>query len=108
MTEMEQLKEDYWRIIRRTRKSGRISRSVQEKEEDYWKQFPEDVIREALRIHIARYPTYKECYTRGIMRNLAKAKAAGKAVSDKNPFCDFKQRDYDFDALEKQLVSNMH
>lgn len=107
MTEMERLKENYWRIIRRTRKSGRISQSVQAKEEEYWKQFPEDVICEALHIHIERYPSYKECYTRGIMRNLAKAKAEGKAVSNKNPFCDFKQRDYDFDALEKQLVSNI-
>lgn len=107
MAGMEELKENYWKIVCRTRKSGRISQSVKDKEEEYWKQFPEDVVQEALQIHIDRYPSYKECYTRGIMRNLAKAKEEGKPVSRKNNFLDFEQRNYDFDELEKQLINNL-
>lgn len=106
MTAWEELKEDYWRILRRTRKSGRISRSVVEKEEAYWGQFPQDVVAQALRIHIDRYPDYKENYTRGIIRNLAKEKEK-KGGMRQNSFCRFPQRDYDYQALEKQLVENL-
>lgn len=107
MAGMEELKESYWKILCRTRKSGRISQSVKDKEEEYWRQFPDDVVKEALRIHIDRYPSYKECYTRGIMRNLAKAQEQGKIHPCGNSFCQFPQRDYNFEDLEKQLVNNM-
>lgn len=103
---MEELKKKYWRILARTRKSGRISPSVMNKEEQYWAQYPEDVVKEALRIHIDRYPAYKERYTRGIMRNLLKQKDAGKPIARENSFQQFKQNDYDFDTLEKELLAN--
>lgn len=103
----KELKERYWTLVRRTRKSGRISKSVIEKEEEYWSRFPDDVVEEALRIHTERYRTYKECYTRGIIRNLAKQKESGKPVSKRNQFLDFEQRDYDFSGLEKELVNNL-
>lgn len=71
-----------------------------------WKVFDEDVVREALRIHIERYPSYRESYTIGIMRNLQKQKQAGKTVKPKNSFVPKKRADYDFEELEKQLLDN--
>ena len=56
---MDELRENYWRTISRTRASGRIAQGVKKKTEKSWEQFDEDVIREALRIHIDRYPNYK-------------------------------------------------
>lgn len=106
MTGWEELKENYWRVLRRTRKSGRISQGIIEKEEAYWGQFPKEVVEQALRIHIERYPDHKENYTRGIIRNLAKEKEK-KGCLQKNSFCSFPQRDYDFSELERQLVNNL-
>ncbi len=106
MGRREELRENYWKVLRRTRKSGRISQSVVEKEEAYWSRFPDDVVDEALQIHISRYPGYKECYTRGIIRNLAEQREKGRGAW-KNGFCSFPQREYDFSALEKQLVNNI-
>lgn len=103
---MEELKRKYWQVLVRTRKSGRISQSVKEKEEEYWAQFPEDVVKEALRIHISRYPAYRESYTRGIMRNLMKQKEAGRPVAKQNSFQQFEQNDYDFEKLEQELLAN--
>lgn len=103
----EELKHNYWAKITRTRKSGRISPSVIEKTEEVWKKFDEDVVAEALRIHTSHYPDYKENYTLGIMRNLQKQKASGRIVKKKPGFNDFSmQREYDFDELERMLLSN--
>ncbi len=106
MDRLEELKKEYWKVLARTRKSGRISQSVKDKTEERWEKFDEDVVMEALRIHISRYPDYKETYTRGIMRNLAQKKER----TGKNPGTGmrhgFEQNKYDFDALEKALISN--
>ena len=102
-----ELKHNYWTTIKRTRTSGRISPSVIEKTEESWKKFDDDVVSEALRIHISHYPDYKENYTLGIMRNLQRQKASGKTIKKKPSFNDFSmQRDYDFDELERMLLSN--
>lgn len=103
---MKELVENYWRVISRTRKSGKISQSVKERVEESWRAFDEDVIKEALRIHIDRYPTYKESYTIGIMRNLQKQKQEAKTVKPKNSFTPKMQTDYNFEELEKQLLDN--
>lgn len=105
---MEELKENYWKTIARTRKSGRISPSVKKRVEELWEKFDDDVIRQALRIHVDRYPNYKENYTIGIMRNLQREKDSGKDITKekKNSFKQGEQRDYDFEALEKQLLAN--
>lgn len=101
------LKEKYWFCIRKTRKSGRVAQSVIDRVEKSWEAFELEVVEEALRIHTARYPDYKENYTIGIMRNLQKQKAAGQPVrqEQKNKFFNFKQRDYDFKELERQLIN---
>ena len=105
---MEELITNYWRTVAKTRTSGRIAQSVKDRVRESWAAFDEDVVKEALRIHIDRYPTYKETYTIGIMRNLQKQKAAGKPVSQgsRNNFNKMAQNDYDFEALEKGLLAN--
>ena len=100
----EHLKENYWKVIARTRKSGRISPNVIQKEEEAWKQYDEDVVKEALSVHIRKYPGYKENYTRGIMRNMQRQKAETGRVKKENQYNSFMQREYGFDALEKELL----
>lgn len=104
--DLGKLKEEYWKVIRRTRKSGRISKSVIEKEGVYWSQFSEDIVCAALRVHIDRYPTYKEHYTRGIMRNMAVQKQKTGKVGKSNQFNEFKENEYDFEKLEEEILSN--
>lgn len=91
---------EYWKVLSRTRASGRISQSIKDKEEEYWSQFPKEVVEEALEIHMKRYPDRKEAYTRGIIRNLARQK---KPVSS-NKFNNMESRSYDMDSLEKALL----
>lgn len=106
MTKLEEKKAAYWKAISRTRKSGRIADSVRQRIEGTWERFDEDVVLEALQIHMQRYPMYRETYTVGIMRNLQRQKAAtGKARQD-NPFNRIEQNNYDFDELEKELLAN--
>lgn len=101
-----ELKERYWSFIRKTRKSGRVAKSVVERVEKSWEAFDPDVVEEALRIHTMRYPEYKENYTIGIMRNLQKQKAAGHPVKqkEKNKFFNFDQHGYDIKELERKLI----
>jgi hypothetical protein len=102
----ETVKRNYWEAIRRTRKSGRIAQSVIDRVEESWNKFDDDVIEEALNIHLRRYGDYKENYTLGIMRNLQKRKASGAPVRKKNSFNDFEQRKYDYDELERMILSS--
>lgn len=102
----EELKKNYWSIIRRTRSSGRIAQSVIDKTEEKWQKYDESVIRKALELHISQYPSYKENYTLGIMRNLQRDKDSNREVR-KNQFQQFEQRgDIDFEALEQELLAN--
>lgn len=100
------IKEQYWSLIRRTRKSGRVAQSVIDRVEKSWEAFEPEVVEEALRIHTMRYPGYKENYTIGIMRNLQKQKAAGQLVKqkEKNKFFNFEQHGYDIKELERRLI----
>lgn len=109
---MEKLKEEYWKVVSKTRQSGRISDSVKAKEEQYWDAFPEQVVRQALEIHIKNYPGYRESYTRGIMRNINKklqvtGSIAPKKTNKSNRFNNFEQRNYseaDYDDMERRLL----
>lgn len=101
---MDTLVESYWRVVCRTRKSGRISQSVKDKMQEKWKKFDEDVVKEALQIHMNRYKEYSESYTIGIMRNLQKNKIAG--VKKKDNWNTGHKQQYDFEALERELRSN--
>lgn len=106
MSGLEQLKEEYWKVLSRTRNSSRIAQSVKDRVEKNWERYDEDVIMEALRIHMSRYPGYRESYTVGIMRNIQKRKDAGGRVKQENKFNQFQQNEYDFDQLEKEILAN--
>ena len=104
----EDVKKNYWAIVKRTRQSGRISQSVIDRVEESWNKFDDDVVTEALNIHISHYQSYKENYTVGIMRNMQKQKAEGKPINKlkANAFNNFQQNDYDFDEIERRLLVN--
>lgn len=106
MAKLDELKEQYWRTVAGTRKSGRIAGSVKERVEKEWNRFDEDVVLEALRIHIDRYKDYKENYTIGIMRNIQKRKDTSGAVSNGSRFNNIMKQDYDMEQLEKELLAN--
>lgn len=110
MAGFEKLKEQYWRTLADTRKSGRISENVKKKAEAQWEKYPQEIVEEALSIHIRRYrePSYKENYTLGIMRNLQKQAQAGlrTAKEEKNSFCNYQQNTYDYDALLAKVRAN--
>ncbi|MCM1234869.1 MAG: hypothetical protein NC489_32605 [Ruminococcus flavefaciens] len=106
MTRLEEKKAGYWEIIAQTRKSGRIAESVRNRIEGTWARFDEDVVMEALQIHMQRYPMYRETYTVGIMRNLQKRKDMTGRVKTDNPFGRIEQNQYDFEQLEKELLAN--
>ncbi len=101
----EKVRKRYWAVIRRTRRSGRVSPSVIAKVEEGWKKFDEDVVEEALKIHADRYPAYREQYTMGIMRNLQRQKQAGQPLK-KGPFSGMMRQDYDFEQMEREFLAN--
>lgn len=110
MAGFEELKEQYWRTLAYTRKSGRISPNVKKKAEAQWDKYPQEIVEEALRIHIRQYrdPSYKENYTLGIMRNLLKQAQAGlrKPEKGKSAFHNYRQNEYDWDELLNKVKVN--
>lgn len=106
----EELRKSYWKVVSRTRQSGRISQSVIQKTEASWERFSPDVVEEALKIHRDRYAGYKENYTIGIMRNLQRDKDAGRPIGQRPATAAWSgqnlKRGYDYDALEKELLAN--
>lgn len=106
MEKLQEKKAEYWKIISRTRKSGRIAESVKRRIEGTWERFDDDVVIEALQIHMSRYQMYRETYTVGIMRNLQKRKDMAGRIKTDNPFNRMEQADYDFEQLEKELLAN--
>lgn len=60
----------YWDTIRFTRKTGQVSDGIKQNELEYWAKFDPEVVIQALKIHIEKYPHIRENYTRGILRNL--------------------------------------
>ncbi|MBD5468906.1 MAG: hypothetical protein HDR21_12230 [Lachnospiraceae bacterium] len=106
----EELRKSYWKVVSRTRQSGRISQSVVDRVEASWERFTPDVVEEALRIHRDRYAGYKETYTIGIMRNLQRDKDAGRPIRKQSAPSVWSgenlKRDYDYAALEEEILAN--
>lgn len=65
---------EYWDMIRFTRKTGKVAYSIVQREMQYWERFPVEIVLEALDIHLRRYQTKQEAYTRGIMRRKEREK----------------------------------
>lgn len=74
--------EKYFETIACTRLTGKISESVKKREIKYWEKFSVPVVIHALEIHIQKYPSMRESYTRGIMRNLELQGYQGRAKQD--------------------------
>ena len=72
--EQQKVIDDYWEVIRFTRKSGRMAESIKITEMEYWGRYPPDIVIQALNIHRQRYQTKDERYTRGIIRSLVREK----------------------------------
>lgn len=106
----EELRRAYWKVVSRTRRSGRISQSVIDRVEASWERFAPDVVEEALRIHRDRYAGYKENYTIGIMRNLQRDKDAGRPIGKRPAPAAWSgenlKRGYDYTALEEEILAN--
>ena len=60
----------YFEVIADTRLTGKLSEGIKNREVKYWERFSVPVVIQALSIHIQKYPSIRETYTRGIMRNL--------------------------------------
>ena len=70
-----ELNEQYWDVIRETRKSGKIAESVIYNTMKKWQKYHPSVIRYALKTHIEMHAGKREEYTLGIMRNTSKEEA---------------------------------
>ncbi|RJX18536.1 MAG: hypothetical protein C4570_06560 [Ammonifex sp.] len=60
----------YWTMIRRTRKGNRLAMSVVQAWMDKWSTFPPELVIQAMKLHIEKYPNRREEYTHGIIRGL--------------------------------------
>ncbi len=60
----------YFEVLSDTRLTGKLSEGIKNREVKYWERFSVPVVIQALSIHIQKYPSIRETYTRGIMRNL--------------------------------------
>lgn len=60
----------YFEVLADTRLTGKLSEGIRNREIKHWERFSVPVVMQALSIHIQKYPSMRETYTRGIMRNL--------------------------------------
>lgn len=96
--------EQYFECLREGRLTGKISEAILEREVKYWEKFSTDVVIEALRIHVRDYPSHRESYTRGIMRNLQNQGFRRKSQQRKAAYRGPVQAGQDIDEdLKKEL-----
>ncbi|GGB43461.1 hypothetical protein GCM10011409_21340 [Lentibacillus populi] len=81
--DFNQLNKKYWDVIRETRKTGKVSKSVIYNTMNKWQKYDPVVIEYALRSHIDMHSGKKEEYTIGIMRNTSKDEAQNR-MNQKN------------------------
>lgn len=79
----------YFEVIADTRLTGKLSESICNREVKYWERFSVPVVIHALEIHIQKYPSMRETYTRGIMRNLEAQGYQGKTNQSRTKRKDF-------------------
>lgn len=72
--EQQKVIHDYFDMLKFTRKTGRIAKNIMLRELSYWGRYPPEIVIEALSIHIQRYSTKREDYTRGIIRRIYREK----------------------------------
>ncbi|WP_240456714.1 HNH endonuclease [Virgibacillus halodenitrificans] len=86
-----ELNKRYWDVIRETRKTGKIAKSVIYNNMKKWKKYDRLVVEYALRAHVELHAGKKEEYTIGIMRNTS-ADEAKERMNYKNNTIPFKPK----------------
>lgn len=79
----------YFEVIADTRLTGKLSEGIKNREVKYWERFSVPVVIQALSIHIQKYPSIRETYTRGIMRNLEAQGYQGQVNQTRSKRKDF-------------------
>lgn len=79
----------YFEVIADTRLTGKLSEGIKNREVKYWERFSVPVVIQALSIHIQKYPSMRETYTRGIMRNLEAQGYQGQVNQTRSKRKDF-------------------
>ena len=79
----------YFEVLADTRLTGKLSDSIKNREVKYWERFSVPVVIQALSIHIQKYPSMRESYTRGIMRNLEAQGYQGQVNQTRSKRKDF-------------------
>ena len=79
----------YFEVLADTRLTGKVSDGIKNREVKYWERFSVPVVIQALSIHIQKYPSMRETYTRGIMRNLEAQGYQGKTNQSRTKRKDF-------------------
>ncbi|APC48273.1 hypothetical protein BME96_08870 [Virgibacillus halodenitrificans] len=86
-----ELNKRYWDVIRETRKTGKIAKSVIYNNMKKWRKYDRLVVEYALRAHVELHAGKKEEYTIGIMRNTS-ADEAKERMNYKNNTIPFKPK----------------
>lgn len=103
-SEIQSLISPYWDVIKKTRKTNKVSDSIILKTMKQWEKFDSRVIQYALKKHIEAYDDGErnEKYTLGIMRNTSPDQA-DDFLNKKTPSTPEKQtvalKEFDFDNL---------
>lgn len=80
-----ELNKKYWDVIRETRKTGKVAKSVICNNMEKWKKYDPAVIEYALKTHIEVHAGKKEDYTIGIMRNTSREDAIDRLNTINKP-----------------------
>ncbi len=76
---------DYWEVIRKTRKRGVLAESIRRSYMDKWAGYPVPVVIQGLALHISKHQGKREEYTHGIIRRLkAEQGKTGGIMSEQN------------------------
>ena len=81
----------YFEVLADTRLTGKLSDGIKNREVKYWERFSVPVVIQALSIHTQKYPSMRETYTRGIMRNLEAQGYQGQGKAQERS----KRKDYE-------------
>ena len=79
----------YFEVLADTRLTGKLSDGIKNREVKYWERFSVPVVIQALSIHTQKYPSMRESYTRGIMRNLEAQGYQGQVNQTRSKRKDF-------------------
>lgn len=79
----------YFEVLADTRLTGKLSEGIKKREVKYWERFSVPVVIQALSIHTQKYPSMRETYTRGIMRNLEAQGYQGQVNQTRSKRKDF-------------------